>query len=435
MTGPSATIEPMPASWRSAIEAFAPGPAQRRFRDELGLPTDAPIVMTGHQCTLWHAGIFAKYAAADAARALGATPAWLWVDQDATDAHRVRVPTVEGSTLAEAEWLLDDRRPPGVADAILPPLVAIAPPPETIHPRVRDRAHHAARALARQAKAPSRAAQFAGALRDTVLSRFEAPSIMATALARTTRFGELVERMQQDPRSCAEAYNDAVRAFPDAGVRELSVEGAIELPLWSLEADRPRRAVRADDLAGQLAPRALLMTALVRSMGCELFIHGTGGGVYDRVADRWWRAWLGEGLAPVAVVTATRTLDLLDGPVPTRREVERAKAVAHRAPHDPTLVGDAEAARAKREMLDAIAAAPRHSRERRQRFEEMHRMLERTAAARPDAIERLRRDADDAADRYASRDLAADRTWPAVLFEPGSLDALAGEVAAAFASA
>ena len=36
----------------------------RAFREQLGLPTDRPIVMSGHQAQIWHPGILSKYLAA-----------------------------------------------------------------------------------------------------------------------------------------------------------------------------------------------------------------------------------------------------------------------------------------------------------------------------------------------------------------------------------
>ncbi|MEC9372360.1 MAG: hypothetical protein VYC34_00885, partial [Planctomycetota bacterium] len=53
------TIEPAPARWT------APRPADdaesTRFREQLGLPTGRPIVLTGHQAEFWHPGVLAKF--------------------------------------------------------------------------------------------------------------------------------------------------------------------------------------------------------------------------------------------------------------------------------------------------------------------------------------------------------------------------------------
>ena len=39
------------------------------------------------------------------------------------------------------------------------------------------------------------------------------------------------------------------------------------------------------------------MTGLMRLAGCDLFIHGTGGGAYDLVTEEWLGSWMGWTLA------------------------------------------------------------------------------------------------------------------------------------------
>lgn len=453
MTTASHSIEPAPAAWREHLAGAhwsLPEPAQR-FRSELGLPTDRPIVMTGHQCTLWHPGIFSKYAAAHAASdRFGCRAAWLWVDQDATEAGIVRAPTLEDERVGTTSWHLAGSAPPtnqpaGVADASQPSITTIADPPEHIHPLAAAGAQRIADALRAHADAPSLGAQFMAAITGTALERFApTPAISATSLVRTAAFVELLDEMRRDPEACAEAYNAAVAEFPDAGIRPLTIsDHGIELPLWRLEPGVPRRAAFDDALdadsdqinPGTLAPRALLMTALVRALGCDLFIHGTGGGSYDRVAERWFELWQSQPLAPMAVATATRTLDLLDGPVPTRRDVQVARARAHRAAHDPALLGDEDSARTKRDLVARIADAPRHSAQRHTLYREMHTLLDRVRNEHKDELEAQRAEAERVEHAHAAADLAGDRTWPAVLFPDAVLDELAGAIAAEFAIA
>ena len=70
---PTITLRPDPVQWRGAVRpAVIPAP-DADDRRALGLPTDRPIIMSGHQPTLWHAGILAKLlAAGELARATGA---------------------------------------------------------------------------------------------------------------------------------------------------------------------------------------------------------------------------------------------------------------------------------------------------------------------------------------------------------------------------
>src|SRR5690606_24011692 len=196
----------------------------------------------------------------------------------------------------------------------------------------------------------------------------EAPRLVfASAVGRTDLFGDIVRRMVDDPAACARAYNEAVGARPEAQLRPLELNeqrGRIELPLWRGAPGSPRQAVYASELAdgqwggggaagggaeGELAPRALLLTGLMRLAGCELFIHGPGGGVYDQVTEAWLGSWLGrEDLAPSVVASATWLLPLTDEPPPAPGELARAQWERHAARHNPALVGDLAAAERKR---------------------------------------------------------------------------------------
>src|SRR5690606_40978326 len=81
----------------------------------------------------------------------------------------------------------------------------------------------------------------------------------------------------------------------------------VELPLWRVDREGRRHRAFLHDLEmdGTLYPRALMMTALARLGLCDLFIHGTGGGRYDQVTERWMYEWLKVKLAPMAVATAS----------------------------------------------------------------------------------------------------------------------------------
>ena len=74
--------------------------------------------------------------------------------------------------------------------------------------------------------------------------------------------------------------------------------------------------------------------------------HGTGGGVYDQVTERWWSDWTKEDLAPKAVVSADVYLPF-DVPVATRDELHRAVWFEHHLPFNVDRyveAGEAEAA-------------------------------------------------------------------------------------------
>lgn len=58
----------------------------------------------------------------------------------------------------------------------------------------------------------------------------------------------------------------------------------------------------------RLVPRGALITAMLRLLFSDVFIHGTGGGRYDEFTDRLINAWWNEQPSPVAVVTTSQYL-------------------------------------------------------------------------------------------------------------------------------
>ena len=59
-----------------------------------------------------------------------------------------------------------------------------------------------------------------------------------------------------------------------------------EKPFWKLDrASMSRSPLLEGDAAELVAPRALTLTAIARLALCDVFIHGTGGGRYDRLVS------------------------------------------------------------------------------------------------------------------------------------------------------
>lgn len=432
------------AGWREALARFDGGDASRTFRRELGIEDAHPVVMSGHQPWLWHPGILAKVAALGAAsEACDAAGAWVWVDQDVLDPGEVSYPAVGAKgEVRRTAWRLAPG--PGadvpLASAAAWPADGLAPAPTDAHPACRAGGlERVRRALTGAASREGLGAQWAGAMESLCTeegfplgasgARAGARSFSATAMARTSLFGEVLARMKADPGRAAETYNAAAERDPGAGIRALRVDEDVELPLWFLEPGRARRPVFASDLESwrdgpALAPRALLMTGLLRAHACELFIHGRGGGRYDRITEDWFSAWLGARLAPVAVVSADVRLPLLDGPVPSAREVAQARGLAHRARHDPALLGDAAGGEAKRAAVAEIARRRRAGENPAPVFAHLHRMLEAARAQAPSRLAAVDAMAGDVARRFAQREVAGARDWPWVLASAGVLEAL-----------
>jgi hypothetical protein len=444
----SLTLEPDPSRWVELVHERRPRApswlttAASTFRPQLGLPK-GPVVMSGHQAVLWHPGILAKYIATDAcARAAGASPAWVVVDQDTPAPDEIAWPMRADES--GKRIIVGTRRfeyvMPYEADvpAVRRPVMRSGRPPDD--DRLVDPSLALGRLLAAidaTSDAPNAAAQVTRvieALLPPTIARV--PAFDATSMASTDLFAAIVGRMHSDPRRCIESYNAAALAHPEADIRPLDA-GALELPLWHIDGPAgraTRRAVHAGELTSiprsDLAPRALLMTALLRLAACDLFVHGTGGMAYDRVTDAWLAAWLGPDAVPAPTALATATLLL---PLDTTPEDEAVTAQhLYRASlHKPDSLGDNELESQRRALVAGIAAAPYRSEHRRHRYRDLQQLLARYREVHAPEIEARRRAA--LAARSSARDHAASvRTWAFPLYSAASLARLRDDIHRAF---
>lgn len=441
-------LRPPGREWDPLLHPRTDEPA-RTIRRELGLPVDRPIVMSGHQPTIWHPGILAKWLAiVHAAGRHAWHPAWLGVDHDAVRPLALRWPVVRGDVLGVAELDLAGANlgadvpacalPPGAPA----PLPARSPPPAL--QCVGDGLVGIHSALAAHADARSSAEQALLATRDLIhpalLPKEASPSVLlASHLHETTLFREIVQQMRADPTACAAAYNQAIAGVP--GIRPLDTGGDTELPLWRL-AGLTRRSVHASDLhapALRLAPKALLLTLLLRLGACDLFVHGTGAGGlhegegYDRAADAWARQWLGHSLAPIATASATLRLPLGTGAIVTHAEAARAAWRAWHARHDPAMLELADLDQRRRQLVAAIRASPRRSRARAESFAALQGVLVEARDRGRERLAELDAHARHAARRAGEDVVRADRTWPFPLYPPEMLRQLSDRVAREFA--
>lgn len=485
---PAITLDPHPGPrfklWADLARAhFARlSPAARAFRAALNLPTDRPVIMTGHQAEWWHPGILAKAVASHAtAEALATSPttlaasAWLIVDQDAHDDALLRLPLLDhaghlhlfpwriaGEPPSEHDNTPSARKPPWPRSAItIPTPQAPSSNPArwaTRHLASTNLLQRIADSLARHADAPSRARQIALTLRDwacdpalatPVIPAAHAPHLLfASTLGNSPFFRNLITSMLADPRACVESHNRAAAAHPHAGITPLALPpetDKIELPLWHVP-DQPaaqrsrvtvalaRRALAS--APAELMPRAVLATGLMRLAAADLFIHGTGGRLYDRVSHDWLTHWQPSlPLAPSVVASATLTLDIdfSPGSAPEPAEsLDHLRWLLHHARHDPASLGDTDAAQRKSELIAGLRALrsrrrrdPAARARSRDLYRDLQSLLDSARARHTDDLARLAARVADATARRHESDLAADRTWFFGLYDPHQLSALA----------
>jgi hypothetical protein len=426
--------------WTARLRGGATNAIALRFREQLGLPKGSPIVMSGHQPTLWHPGIAAKLFALRAiAERTGATPVWLVVDTDMTQPFALRVPTAadaRGRVRAMVARLDSGGHASlsGGSSLVVPSMVgarALGVPASALaqaHPCVQAplaSLQGVLRAAFREGTLASQATKVQQSIEGLREAFAGVLIVYASSLAQTDAFAALRSALvrSEAPR---EMYNDAARQHPAARMRPLR---AGELPLWRL-ATASRTPVMAGDASGVgvEAPRAIITTLLMRALGCELFVHGLGGGEYDKVLEAWVaRAGLGRLLggdesvfvAPAVVASATLRLPLV---VPAPHAAGRR----HKAMHTPSLLGDAGSQRQKDELVRAIRASSGNA--KKELYRELCALLERVRAAHGATL------SDFALQDEASRELAGsvavarDRTMACALHKPARLHELAAHV-------
>ncbi len=441
-------VDPPAANWRELIagswERARRDPVAMQTRRELGLAVDRPVVMSGHQAVFWHPGILAKWLAAQgAAREMNAGAAWVVVDHDSDDAGEVAYPRVPRSGVVErAAW----RWAPGNAaevPGVLRPAVTLDEkhvPADSGVEAINLSLRRAGEALRASADEKTLAGQVTAATARMLDG--EAPGMVwASRLAQTEALGGWIAAMEREPEMCVLGYNAAVRAHPDSGLRELSaddINDRWELPLWRLEAGKARAKVFAEDLHGipraELAPRAILMTAFLRRYACDLFIHGLGGGIYDRACDDWMGRWMpGQALARTVVVSATLHLPLGPARAASEGEIARAGWTVHSARHNPVHVGDQASQARKLELVGRINALPRRSPQRRGLYVQLHEQLEAVRAGHPRELAALREGLEVARRSVETAKVAGARDWPFFLYAPEAIEGVRREITAGMA--
>lgn len=461
---------------REALEAAD------RFSSRVGLEVgaqpsrDAPIVVTGHQPELFHPGVWAKYFLMQrVAREAGAVAVDLVVDSDGFDAVALTVPCARPEPQRCTHYLVLGA--PGSCYATTPP------PDERTIAEACTGAADALRTLAAPALV-RHLEQFCGLLRsasretDTIAEaltvarrRYEAPAgtdyleLPVTAMSRTRSFTLYVADMLCGARRFADAYNAALQEYRALArirtraqpVPDLEVDGSrVELPLWELSSG-VRRGLTVEETASGLvlrsdgqtvaelakdpqeaaeallrsglaiAPKALALTAFVRTFVADLFIHGVGGGRYDRVTDGVIRNYY--GVEPLPYVVGSLTLYLPLGlHVVGHHELEEAVARLKRIEHNPDdLLDEAEfdsaeerrrareLAAQKAELIERIARPGADKRALGERIRAVNAEL-------AELLEPLRRALESRVDWLTAQRKAAevltDRTYPYCLWDP-----------------
>jgi hypothetical protein len=344
--------------------------ARRELADLAGTGDAARILAAGHQPELFHPGVWLKNFALRrlAARHLCGS-VHIVVDNDVPKSAGVELPC----------WSPDSR-----PDDVHAQLIAFDGPPEPdvpyeqwfcSQPETRaaftDRIRQATAAWPFRPFAVERPDIFAdrsGRLNadwlnharrtaESVLMGSTNPEIAVSRLSETAAFRRFVETLFRNAGEFRNCYNAALQEYRATHrirsrhhpATELAADGEwVEAPFWCWSDRDPKRRrvfVRPDarglavrwgeslnrwpDPTLKIRPRALTLTLFVRTILADLFIHGIGGGIYDRLTDEIARRFF--GAAPPAYLVLTGTLRL---PLPLFGGSGPALAAARRRVRD-----------------------------------------------------------------------------------------------------
>ena len=149
----------------------------------------------------------------------------------------------------------------------------------------------------------------------------------------------------------------------------------------------------------RLAPRALTLTIFLRLLVVDQFVHGIGGARYDQVSDAIIRSHF--GLAPPKFSVTTATLFFPGAVDQPRVCLPCIKRDGHRLQH--AVLGER-----KRELVAQIASLPRKSQAREAAFIELHR-ARRSAIEQSEEIKRWEQSLRDAELQLQREEVIFDR--------------------------
>ncbi|MDA0657892.1 MAG: hypothetical protein O2931_17900 [Planctomycetota bacterium] len=339
----------------------------------VGLPAESagrPIVMVGHQPQLFHPGVwFKNFVMHRLTQECGGIAVHVIIDNDLCRRPVMAVPGGKPMDFSLQQVLLDadSRSLPYESRSIIAPdiFASVADrvrtamdqfPFEPLISEIWPDAVAAARETSRIGLATARA-------RHQLEQRWGLRSLEVplSHLCRQASFHEFFVDLMMRLEEVHHSYNDELSAFRVLHrirskmhpVPPLRRQGDWwELPFWCSTSEDPERrplyvqrfsdsfrlsnlasstwelfGVRDDFAAGfvrlmelqqrglQLRPRALTTTLFLRRFLCDLFIHGIGGGSYDRLTDRWMRRLY--GVEPPIYLSTTATVRLPGNENPT----------------------------------------------------------------------------------------------------------------------
>jgi len=307
---------------------------------------DTPIVMSGHQPEIFHPGILRKNRELlSFARTNQITPLFVSLDLDQHDAGVFFYPTrnrsgdltVSKVSLSTGKGLVAGQKVRETGE--LKEIFSLVE--SSLHQVAINPSGKFARAKALYMELAGESINLANAIvRRQLAVEHALLEISFSRILEADFAKEWIGSLLSDPEKLFSCFNQSLLSYrADHKIKNtanpfpnLKKDGTrLELPFWvitpvansrdslwaalddgnlsfSYGADSTRIALKSIEKEQIIAPRGALTTALFRHYCCDLFIHGLGGGKYDRFTDQFYANLRQEKLSPFVVVSETRLL-------------------------------------------------------------------------------------------------------------------------------
>ncbi|MDG2128427.1 MAG: hypothetical protein P8K08_10585 [Fuerstiella sp.] len=348
-----------------------------------GQPAEQPILMTGHQPVVFHSGLTFKYEMTQQVAADShAIAVAVVIDTDSGDAGQFSYPhanadaadsgvdpsptalaTLKVESLANSNGLFAHARLKSAAELQQLGELVASPLKDLSLP---DSAAAVTRTF--QGFAQLSAAKASAAASNTIMrwQRRIGDRMLELPFSAISAFPEMLAftaDILKQARSFAAAYNASLEVYRDEnGIRNTAnpfpslkiTNHSCELPFWVISHDPKTRHVlevqfednvtrltanghTIDSFTGsitaeslepmllqniQIVPRGALITASLRLLFSDLFVHGAGGSRYDRFTNEFVRTWWNVEPPPFSVASASRFLFVKD-----KQELERLDTI------------------------------------------------------------------------------------------------------------
>jgi hypothetical protein len=298
------------------------------------------IVMAGHQPVVFHPGLFFKTELLSRlARDTSAFGIHVVIDTDEGSACEVSWPRVEGEQLIVRRAAIADAEERFTGTSAGDPILYSS---QRIKAREEIKgifdemwSDLSASGLADQAERARRIGEMyqrlagcslaaANSITRWSVERRGYREVLLSTLLKDTSLRDVLRELTRDAERLYRSYNESLERYR----REHSIKnaanpfpnlktenGSYELPLWVV-GDKGRKPLWSDTVesaqlpdGSYLATRGSITTMLLRAYCSDLFIHGLGGGKYDRFVTMFATEYLEVELPAFVVASRTQVLD------------------------------------------------------------------------------------------------------------------------------